>query len=634
MASILGPAGEKKFLLGNEAIARGLLEAGIGFAAAYPGTPSSEIMDTLLEAKRVGKLKFHAEISTNEKVAYESAFAACLAGVRSFTAAKHVGINVAADAIATSAYIGTNAGFVFVSADDPNCWSSQNEQDNRWYARLFNLVMLEPSTPSEAKEFTKIAFEISEEVHIPVMIRTTTRVAHMRSIVEFDEVIDGKTKGIFEKNPPRYVVVPANARRNHRWLLERIEKARELSEKSELNLERFYSGKDTTIGRFGIISSGAAYLYCAEAIEHLGISAKILKLGFSHPLPTKKITKFLEDLDVVLIAEEVDPIMEREIKAIAMDASLNIKIHGKDLLPKYSELSLDIVENAIAKLLGIREYVSIPQKQIEIKIPKRPPVFCPGCPHRATYYAVKTALRLEKINPERAIYPTDIGCYTLGINPPYKMGDLLLCMGSSVGTSNGLACVTEQPIIAFIGDSTFYHAGIPALINAVYNKHKFFLVVLDNSITAMTGFQANPASGFTGTLEPATVIDIEGIGRAIGVEFVATIDPVMDVKGAINKLREAIREYINNGKSVLIVSKSPCALYSLRTKKVTGKGGKYQIDQSKCVNCGQCYRELNCPAIFLDKDIMKPYIRQDICTGCGVCMDICPVKAISKVSKR
>ena len=631
MASILGEKGEKKFLLGNEAIARGLIEGGLGFAAAYPGTPSSEIMDTLLQAKVIGRLEYHAEISTNEKVAYESAFAACLAGVRSFTAAKHVGINVAADAVATSAYIGTNAGFVFVSADDPNCWSSQNEQDNRWYARLFNLIMLEPSTPQEAKDFARLGFEISEKTRLPVMIRTTTRVSHMRGIVEFGDIQKPKIVGSFDKNPSRYVVVPANARRNHKWLIERIEKATKLSDESPLNTITFIEGNDPPKGRFGIITSGAAYLHSMEAVEKLGISAKILKLGFSHPLPRNKIKDFLEDLDIVLVVEEIDPVMEKEIKSIAYDEDIHVKIHGKDVLPRVFELSVVTVMSAIRRIHDMGKIPAPEREQAPISIPRRPPILCPGCPHRASYYAVKMALRREKINPDDVIYPTDIGCYTLGINPPFRMGDLLLCMGSSVGTANGLSQATEQPVIAFIGDSTFYHAGIPALINAVYNKHSFILVVLDNTITAMTGFQANPASGFTGTGEKTRIIPIEEIGRAIGVDYVDVIDPVLDIKSSIEKLRRAIREY-KGGKTVLIVSRSPCALLSLRTRGFTGKGGKYRINQDKCINCGICYREFNCPAIFYDEKKKKPYIRPDICTGCGVCMDICSVHAIEKIS--
>lgn len=630
MATVLGKPQEKRFLLGNEAIARGLLEAGVGFASAYPGTPSSEIMDTILEAKRLGNLDLHAETSTNEKVAYESAFAACIAGVRSFTAAKHVGINVAADAIATSAYIGTNAGFVFVSADDPNCWSSQNEQDNRWYARLFNLVMLEPSTPQEAKDFTVLGYDISERLKLPVMIRTTTRVSHMRGVVEFGPISQTKVKGTFEKNISRYVVVPANARRNHMWLIERIKKAENLSDESSLNRIINIYGRETN-KRLGIVASGVAYLYAVEAIENLGISAKILKIGFSYPLPRKKIAKFMNDIDILLVVEEVDPVMETEIKAIVYEEKIDVEIHGKDLLPRALELSTNLVEKAVAKMLGIDAFESS-SKKIKIRLPHRPPVLCPGCPHRATYYALKMALKREKISPNSVIFPTDIGCYTLGINPPFNMGDILLCMGSSVGTSNGLAKSTDQPVIAFIGDSTFYHAGIPPLINAVFNRHHFILVVLDNTITAMTGFQANPASGFTGTREPTKVIPIEKIGESIGVDHVEVIDPVSDVNLAIKKFQDAIKAY-KSGKSILVVSRSPCALFSLRTRGFTGKGGKYKIDQEKCIDCGLCYKEFNCPAIFYDREIKKPFIRIDICTGCGVCMDVCPVKAISKISE-
>lgn len=631
MADILGEAGEKKFLLGNEAIARGLLEAGIGFASAYPGTPSSEIIDTLLEVKRISNLEFYVEISINEKVAYEAAFSASLTGIRAFTAAKHVGINVAADAVATSAYIGTNSGFAFVSADDPNCWSSQNEQDNRWYARLFGLVVLEPSVPQEAKDFARLSYNLSEKLKLPVMIRTTTRVSHMRGPVILDKIPEIKTKGYFDKDPMRYVVVPAVARKNHKWLIDRLENAKKISENIEINYVEEIDGNKSTDKTLGIIASGVAYLHAKEAVESLKIPAKILKLGFTHPLPENKIIKFLSEVDTVLIVEEIDPVMEKDIKAMAFDHEINIKIHGKDLLPRVYELSVDLVSKAIAKLLNISFDKPIPQQQ-QIKIPNRPPVLCPGCPHRASYYAVKMALLREKINPEKAIFPTDIGCYTLGINPPFRMGDILLCMGSSIGTSNGLSQATDQPVIAFIGDSTFYHAGIPALINAVYNKHKIFVVVLDNSVTAMTGFQTNPSTGVTGVLEPTKKILIEDIARSVGIDHVDVIDPVMNINEAINKLQRAIRAY-KEGKSVLIVSRSPCALWSLRVFKKTGKGGKYSIDPNKCIDCGICYKQFNCPAILYDKAKKKPYIRTDICTGCGVCVDICPVKAIIRLSE-
>ncbi|MCR8454215.1 MAG: indolepyruvate ferredoxin oxidoreductase subunit alpha [Crenarchaeota archaeon] len=630
MSSIIGEPGEKRFLLGNEAIARGLIEAGVGFSAGYPGTPASEIIDTLLQAKHIGKFEYYVEISTNEKVAYEAAFSACLAGVRSFTAAKHVGINVAADAIATSAYIGTNAGFAFVSADDPNCWSSQNEQDNRWYARIFGLVMIEPSTPMEAKEMTKIAYEISEKVRLPVIIRTTTRVAHMRGLVELGEIPSTiKTKGKFERDISRYVVVPANARRNHKLLLDRIETAEKISEESKLNFITSTSG--ALKKKLGIITSGVSYLYVIEAAEKLGVGVDILKLGFTYPLPRRKIVDFLSNKDAVLIVEEVDGILEKEIKAIAHENDLRIPIHGKNLIPKLYELNTAIVEGAIAKILGL----PYSPYSVQIKapdIPSRPPILCPGCPHRATYFALKMALIREKIKPEDVIYTTDIGCYTLGINPPYQMGDLLLCMGSSIGTLNGLAETTDQLIIALIGDSTFYHAGIPALINIVFNKHRAFVIVLDNRITAMTGFQPSPSTGLTGMLERTKVVPIEDIARAIGIDYVSVIDPVLNINDAIEKLQESIRQY-RIGKTVTIISRSPCALYNLRVQGYTGKGGVYNIDSGICINCGVCYKQFNCPAIQFDPEQNKPFIRSDICTGCGVCMDICPVKAIKRADK-
>jgi len=636
MSIILGKPGEKRFLLGNEAIARGVLEAGVGFVATYPGTPSSEIVDTLAEiAKEVG---MHVEYSTNEIVAYESAFAASLSGVRSFFAAKHVGINVAADAVATSAYIGTKAGFVFVSADDPHAHSSQNEQDNRYYARLFGLIMLEPGNPQEAKIMTVKGYDISEQLSHPVMIRSTTRVSHARGIVTFDHPREVVTKGKFEKNPAKYVVVPVNARRNHGELIKRLERAKDLAEKSEFNRIVEIAGKDLSIGKFGIIGSGVAYYYAYEEARKLGISAKLFKLGFSYPLPEKKIIDFLSDLDVVLIVEEVDPVLERDIKAIAKTHDIPIKIRGKDILPSIYELRPEIVEKGIKIAAGLESGkvspppFDTPTEVLNVKVPKRPPVLCPGCPHRASYYAVKAALLELKENPKMVIYPTDIGCMTLGISPPYYMGDVLLCMGSSTGTSCGLSQVTDQPVVAFIGDSTFFHAGIPGLINAVYNKHPFILVVLDNRITAMTGFQPDPSTGFRVGREETKIIRIADVAKALGVDLVIEADPVLEWKKAKEAFKEAWKAY-KEGKVVVVVFRHWCALTERRLFGYAGLGGRYEILQDKCVDCGICYKIFNCPAIFYDQEKKKPYIRNDICLACGVCMQICPVNAIIRYEK-
>ncbi len=634
MVSITGQPGEKKFLLGNEAIARGILEAGVGYVSAYPGTPSTEIVEALAaSAKKVG---IKVEWATNEKVAYESAFSACLAGIRSFFAAKHVGINVAADAVASSAYIGTKAGFVFVSADDPYAHSSQNEQDNRNYARHFGLVMLEPSNPQEAKEMAKMGYEISEEARLPVMIRTTTRVSHSRGIVEFGDTKEPVTKGNFEKNPQRYVVVPAVARRNKLSLLERLEKAKELSEKSPLNYVTVINGSKPKNGKkLGIISSGVAYLYALEEAEKLNYEVEILKLGFSYPLPENKIVDFLSDKDEVLIVEEVDPILERDIGAIAQKHNINVKIHGKDILPKAFELRPEIVEKALKIFYGI-DTGSIETKLLDppievngIKIPSRPPVLCPGCPHRASYYAVFLALKRLKVSAKKVIFPTDIGCMTLGTMPPYLMGDILLDMGSSLGTGAGLSANTDQPVVAFIGDSTFFHAGLPGLANAVYNGHPLLLVVLDNDITAMTGFQPDPSTGKNAMGEPTKPLKITEIAKALGADFVGEVDPIMDLNGAIELFKEAWQTYSKGGVAV-VVYKHPCALYELRETGKTGKGGKYRIND-KCVDCGICYKYFNCPAIIYDKEKGKPIIRVDICTGCGVCVDVCPIHAIEPI---
>lgn len=636
MSIILGEVGEKKLLLGNEAIARGVLEAGVGFIATYPGTPSSEIVDTLARlSKKVG---IYVEYSTNEKVAYEAAFAASLSGVRSFFAAKHVGINVAADPIATSAYVGTNTGFVFVSADDPYAHSSQNEQDNRYYARLFGLIMLEPGNPQEAKNMVIRGYEISERIGHPVMIRTTTRVAHARGIVTLGEINRANVKGRFNKDPSRFVVVPVNARRNHRELIQRLEKAKELAEKDELNKVISLGGRDVPAGRFGIISSGVAYYYAYEEAMKLNISAKLLKLGFSYPLPENKIIKFLEDLDAVLIVEEVDPILENDIKALAKEQELDVKILGKNILPRIYELRPEIVEKGIKIAAGLDSgkveppSFDTPSNVLGINIPKRPPVLCPGCPHRASYYAVKTALLELRENPKKVIYPTDIGCMTLGIMPPYLMGDILLCMGSSTGTSCGLSEVTDQPVVAFIGDSTFFHAGIPGLINAIYNNHPFILVVLDNQITAMTGFQPDPSTGFRADMEKSKVIKIYELVKALGADFVAEVDPVLEWKKAKEVFKEAWKAY-KKGKVAVIIYRHWCALAERRLYGYAGMGGRYEILPEKCVDCGICYKIFNCPAILYDKEKKKPYIRDDICLSCGVCMQICPVNAIIRYEK-
>lgn len=630
---ILGKAGEKVFLLGNEAFARGVLESGVGFVSGYPGTPSSEIIDSLADATREQDL--YVEWATNEAVGLEAAFAASLTNVRSFFACKHVGLNVASDPLATIGYIGApKAGFAFVVADDPHCHSSQNEQDTRNFARTYGLGLLEPSTVQEAKEFPKRAYELSEETELPIMIRSTTRLSHARAIVELGTIPKIKTKGRFEKNPSRYVVVPPHARMNHKKLLERIKNTKKLSNETNLNRIEKVSGNDPPVGQIGIVSSGVAYTYAIEAIESLGIAAKVLKLGMSYPLPERKIVSFMEGLDSVLIVEEIDPLLEKEIKSIAFDHKIHSEIYGTEILPDIYELRPEIVEKGI-RYLSHGTVKKVPPAKAEISsqfedvaLPNRPAILCPGCPHRSSYFLVKKALREEGIDPEGAIFPTDIGCMTLGLMPPFRMGDLLLCMGSSIGTSNGLSQTTDQPVVGFIGDSTFFHTGLPALTSAIWNDHPILIAILDNSYTAMTGFQPDPVTGKVAMGGKARSINIAKLTRAMGAH-VEEANPVLNYQQAKEKFKNALKAY-QEGKVAVMIFKHPCALMERREKRKVGEGGSYEIDTEACVDCGTCYQSLNCPAIFYDEKRGAPYIRKDICVGCGFCLKICPVNAIKR----
>lgn len=633
MPNILGKKGEEAFLLGNEAFARGVIESGVGFVSGYPGTPSSELIDSLLDvAEEVG---FYAEWATNEAVGLEAAFSASLTGLRSFFACKHVGLNVSSDPLATVGYIGAaKSGFAFLVADDPHCHSSQNEQDSRSYARSFGLGVLEPSTVQEARWFPKKAYEISEKTELPMMIRSTTRLSHARGLVQFGELPNIQTKGTFEKNQDRYVVVPSNARSNHKKLRERVENGKTIANSTDLNRVIDFSGKDPDFGRIGIVSSGVAYTYCKEAIESLGISARVLKLGMSYPLPEEKIASFMSGLDGLLIVEEIDPIVETEIKSLAFERDLDLQIYGKEILPEVYELRPGIVEEAIGNLTkGKIEKVpharaELPDKFEDTTLPARPPMLCPGCPHRSSYFIVKRVLNEQGVALEDAVFPTDIGCMTLGFSPPFQMGDLLLCMGSSIGTSNGLSQATEQPVIGFIGDSTFFHTGLPAIASAVWNDHPMLITILDNSYTAMTGFQPDPVTGRVGMGKQTRKIDIKEVVESMGAH-VEEADSVLNYEEAREKFEKAWEAYQKGDVSVMLF-KHPCAIQEARVEGKVGEGGRYVVIKETCVNCGTCYRQLNCPAIFYDEEREKPYIREDICVGCGFCSKVCPVQAIER----
>ena len=602
--------GEKIMLLGNEAIARGAVEAGVAFATTYPGTPSSEISLNLFQMSRESDIYF--EYSTNEKVALEVAAAAANSGLRTFCMMKHVGLNVAADPLMTLSYVGVTAGMVVLTADDPAMFSSQNEQDNRYYAKFGGLPMFEPSSVAEAKEMMIEAFELSEQLKQPVLMRTTTRINHSNAFVTFGEMKERKTHGRFERDPMRCVTVPAVSRGLHVKLLERLDKAADLAESSAFN---FVEGS----GPWGIIANGVSFHYAQDAATDLGIADKtrILRLGFSNPMPQKKIKEFLNGCEKVLVIEEGEPFMEEAVKAFAQEEGITIPIQGKsgDLFSRLSEYDPALVRETVARYFGV---AFTPAEKIDTsdvpEIANRPPNLCSGCSHRATFYAVQKAAEGKDI-----ICPNDIGCYTLGFMPPLSTGDFVICMGSSVSSSCGFSKATDQKVVSFIGDSTFFHSGITGLVNAVFNRHNFTLVILENGITAMTGHQPHPGVDMERMgLSGYGRVNIENLVRALGVEHVSVIKP-FKVKKSIETIKEAL-EF--EGVSV-IISQEPCILFARNIK--LKKARPFEVTD-KCTDHKECINGIACPSFYIEEGRVK--IDADTCVGCALCAQICPDNAI------
>ncbi|PIE62344.1 MAG: indolepyruvate ferredoxin oxidoreductase subunit alpha [Desulfobacter postgatei] len=602
--------GEKIMLLGNEAIARGAVEAGVAFATTYPGTPSSEVSLNLFQMSRESDLYF--EYSTNEKVALEVAAAAANSGLRTFCMMKHVGLNVAADPLMTLAYIGVTAGMVILTADDPAMFSSQNEQDNRYYAKFGHLPMFEPSSVAEAKEMVKEAFELSETLKQPVLLRTTTRINHSNAFVCFGGIKERNTAGCFQRDPMRCVTVPAVARELHVKLLERMDNAAGMAESSPYN---FVKGQ----GVWGVVANGVSYHYALDAVKDLGIESKvkIFRPGFSHPMPKEKIKSFLGGCEKVLVIEEGEPFMEEAIKAFAQEAGLAIPIQGKTdgLFTSLGEFHPAMVRKNIAAFFGIN---FTPAPQIDTsdvpEIANRPPNLCSGCSHRATFYAIKKAAQGMDV-----IHPSDIGCYTLGFMPPLSIGDFVVCMGGSVSTSCGFSKATNQKVVSVVGDSTFFHSGITGLVNAVFNRHNFTLVILENGITAMTGHQPHPGvdmelMGMAGYGR----VNIENLVKALGVEHVSVIKP-FKVKTSIRILKEAMAF---DGVSV-VISKEPCILWAknIKLKKIRA----FEVTD-KCTDHKECINGIACPSFYIEQGRVK--IDADTCVGCALCAQICPENAI------
>ncbi len=574
----------KKLLIGNAAVARGAWEAGVRLVSSYPGTPSTEITESMVQYEDV-----YVEWAPNEKVAAEVAIGAAIGGGRAMTCCKHVGLNVMADPVFTASYIGVNGGLVIAVADDPGMHSSQNEQDSRHYAKAAKLTMLEPSDSAECKEFTKQAFEISEQFDTPVLLRLSTRVSHSQSMVEMEEKQEVALKP-YEKNIAKNVMMPANAIRRHVVVEQRQQKLVEFAETTPLNTV------EDNGSSIGVITGGISYMYAKEA---LGNRVNYLKLGMAYPLPEKKIRDFVKGLDKVYVVEELDPFIEEHCKVLGID------VIGKEAFTLLGEYTPDMIKKAVFN------EDAAPFSAVEEAIPVRPPVMCAGCPHRGTFYVLKK-LGLTVSG--------DIGCYTLGAVAPLQSVDTTICMGASVSAALGMAKVRGQEfnkkLVSVIGDSTFIHSGITGLIDIVYNKGANTVIILDNSITGMTGHQDNPTTGRTIRGEATKQVDLEKLCYAIGVEHVVIADP-FDVKN----FEKVVREEVEREEPSVIIAQRPCAL--LKTVKYTG----HCKINDHCRNCKMCMK-LGCPAISVKEN--KVVIDKNQCNGCGLCVNVCPFGAIEK----
>lgn len=581
---------------GNEAIARGAYEAGCIIASAYPGTPSTEILENFATYEGV-----YAEWAPNEKVAFEVASGAAIGGARSMTTMKHVGLNVAADPMFTMAYEGVNGGFVVVTADDPGMHSSQNEQDNRLYASHAKIALIEPSDSKECLEFMKKAFKISENFDTVVLFRSTTRVSHSKSIVELGDKEEVVIKP-YEKNIEKYIMIPAHSRKKHCEVEERLLKLQEYSNNCSLNrIEMGNTG-------IGIITSGISYQYAKEV---LGENASYLKIGMSYPLPDKMIRDFASKVDKLYIIEENEPFIENAVKVMGIECT------GKEIIPICGELNVDIIRKA---LLG--ETIESTYST-EIKAPSRPPVLCPGCPHRGIFYAVSKY--------KDVIASGDIGCYTLGMMEPLSVSEIIICMGASISAGLGMEKAIQfagrkNKVFAFIGDSTFFHSGITGLLNSIYNNIPIVTCILDNRITGMTGHQENPGTGKTLQGKPAPVVDIEKLVLALGIkpENLMTIDPY-----DLSATEKAVKIAHDSTEPFVLLVKQPCALIKSVLKERVNM--KCVISQDKCKKCKACLRT-GCPALKYRDGIIS--IDENMCNGCKLCKQVCKFGAIEKVGEK
>lgn len=572
----------KQMMLGNDAVARGLYEAGVCLVSSYPGTPSTEITESASKYDEI-----YSEWAPNEKVAAETALGASIAGRRSFCGMKHVGLNVAADPLYTASYTGVNGGMVIGVADDPGMHSSQNEQDSRRHAMGSKIMMVEPSDSEECRTYAKIAYDLSEQFDTPVFLRLTTRVAHSRSLVETEDRVVPEKKP-FDTNPAKYVMMPANAIKRHVVVEERMRKLEEYAETTCLNTVEDNGAK------IGVITAGICYQYAKEA---LGDQANFLKLGMVYPLPSKLITDFAAKCETVYVLEELDPVIEDHCR------KLGLQVIGKDQFTLLGEYSQNMIRE---KILGQK----LPTLSCDVAVPGRPPVLCAGCPHRGIFFLLK------KLG---CLVSGDIGCYTLGAIPPLTAINTVICMGASVSGLHGMEKAAGEDFskksVAVIGDSTFIHSGITGMINMAYNQGHGTIIVLDNSITGMTGHQNNPANGLTIKGDPTIAVDLEALAHACGFRRVQVVDPY-DLKAS----EKAIKEELAAEEPSMIISRRPCAL--LKTAK---HSPALKVDADKCIGCKSCMR-IGCPAISMKDGKAKIDFTQ--CIGCSVCQQLCPKKAI------
>ncbi|MDR0469358.1 MAG: indolepyruvate ferredoxin oxidoreductase subunit alpha, partial [Peptococcaceae bacterium] len=580
-----------ELLSGNEAIARGVYEAGVKVAAAYPGTPSTEILENIAQYDRIS-----SQWAPNEKVALEVAVGASIAGARAFAAMKHVGLNVAADPLMTFGYTGVGGGMIVVSADDPAMHSSQNEQDNRYYGLIAKIPVLEPSDSGEAKAFTLKAYEISEVFDTPVILRTTTRVNHSKSLVAIGEPAEITVRG-YEKNPPKYVMTPAYAVGRHKAVEERRLALTEDAGQTELNRAEKGAGE---MSKIGFITAGISYQYLKEIFPN----ASYLKLGLLWPLNEKLIRGFASGVEQLIIVEELEPVLEMQIKA------MGIRCRGKDIIPRQGELSEEVLREALSSAGLPVAPPAGPAYVSEQKLPMRPPILCPGCSHRGMFYTLK-AMDL--------CVSGDIGCYALGSAAPFNSIDTTISMGASIGGAVGMELARgdefAEKCVAVIGDSTFYHSGVTGLMDIVYNKGRSTVIVLDNSTTAMTGHQDNPGTGKDVKGQPAPMVDLEKLAESMGVRRIRIVDP-FDLEGC----RDVLGEELAAPEVSLIIARRPCALQTRL------KNPPLHVEQAGCVGCKSCLK-LGCPALSVTEG--KAKVDPLVCVGCGLCPQICPKKAIN-----